>query len=195
MKKYTLKKIAFILCFTITISAINPITKAFANSTTIDINQAYKVSHERETFVEKYSIESSTGLPKFDIDRATKDGVSKDILKDAEEFNSSIEELEQEIKTRAGKTYFKKVAHKKWEIGLSSAVCKVIINGLKFGGEWLISRLTALIPGIGWLVSYLVEDLLGKGADFLKKYTKTGVKIIIMQHIYGSGWSFTYRQQ
>ncbi len=194
MKKIFLKKISFILCFTIIISAINPITNIFADSSEI-ITQKYYVSTEREEFVEKYLINSSTGIFKFDIDRAKKDGVSESILNDAKEFNDSIDELQQEMKTRAGKTYVKKITHKKWEIGLSSGVCKAIITGMKFGVGWIISKLTALIPGIGPVVSVVSDYLLKQGSKILKNYTKKGIKITIMKHIYGSGWSITHRSQ
>lgn len=115
MKKHISKKIAFIVCFTIIISAISPITNVFADSLKT-VNQEYYVSIEREKFVDKYLMESNIGIPKFDIEKARKDGISETILNDAKEFNNSIDELQQEMKTRAGKTYVKKISHKKWEV-------------------------------------------------------------------------------
>lgn len=193
-----MKQIAITLLFTLIFTTAGPSFKIFANTVTdkeqeISMND---VSPEREAFLQRYmNYNTEDRIPVFDVERAKADKADSKLIEDAIEYNSSVEEVRDEASTYAGRTYFRKVTNSKYEVGLSSSHCKLIINGMKWGGKWVIKTLLSLIPGIGWLAEKVGGWLINAGTKVLKKYTSTGILITVQKNIFTSGWDISHRRQ
>ena len=134
----------------------------------------------------------------YDIDKAKESGVEDRLIKESEGYNKTLLEYadslpEDEQQEKRGSTYFKIKGGNNFEIGLSSTVCKKIINIAKNGAKAVAGFLIGLFPPIAPFVGPIANLFINKIAKELKKYTSTGV-VLRIQKMSGEWHVWYYKQ-